>query len=126
LIVLSGALALVVLYNLTNINISERIRELSTIKVLGFYNKEVTAYVMRENIVLSILGILFGFLVGIYLHKFILTTAKSGNIVFPLDIHWDSFVYSGLITMVFTFIVIGIAHFKLKHINMIDALKSNE
>ena len=126
MIVLSGALALVVLYNLTNINISERIRELSTIKVLGFYNKEVTAYVMRENIVLSLLGILFGFFVGAYLHKFILTTAESGTIIFPLDIHWDSFVYSGLITLVFNFLVIAIAHFKLKHINMIDALKSNE
>ena len=126
MIVLSGALALVVLYNLTNINISERIRELSTIKVLGFYNKEVTAYVMRENIVLSLLGILFGFFIGAYLHKFILTTAESGTIIFPLDIHWGSFVYSGLITLVFNFLVIAIAHFKLKHINMIDALKSNE
>lgn len=126
LIVLSGALALVVLYNLTNINISERIRELSTIKVLGFYNKEVTAYVMRENIILTLFGIAFGFVVGIYLHQFILTTAESGSIVFPLDIHWESFLYAGLITIVFNFLVIGIAHFKLKRINMIDALKSNE
>ncbi|WP_147533501.1 ABC transporter permease [Bacillus marasmi] len=126
LIVLSGALALVVLYNLTNINISERIRELSTIKVLGFYNKEVTAYVMRENILLSVMGIFVGFFVGTYLHRFILTTAESGNIVFPLEIHLESFVYSGIITMVFNLLVIAIAHFKLKHINMIDALKSNE
>lgn len=126
MIILSGALALVVLYNLTNINISERIRELSTIKVLGFYNKEVTSYVMRESMVLSLLGILLGFMVGTYLHRFILTTAESGNIVFPLTIHWSSFVYAGLITLFFNFLVIGIAHFKLKHINMIDALKSNE
>ncbi|MEW8986091.1 MAG: hypothetical protein AB2401_03640, partial [Bacillus sp. (in: firmicutes)] len=67
-----------------------------------------------------------GFFVGTYLHRFILTTAESGNIVFPLEIHLDSFVYSGIITMVFNLLVIAIAHFKLKHINMIDALKSNE
>lgn len=126
LIIVSGSLALIVLYNLTNINISERIRELSTIKVLGFYDPEVTMYVYRENISLTIIGILFGCLFGKLLHGYILTTVEIDMIMFSPNIHWFSYLYSGLITMFFALLVMVIMHRKLKKIDMIEALKSNE
>ena len=125
-VVLSGLLAFVVLYNLTNINVSERIRELSTIKVLGFFDKEVTMYIFRENIIFTLLGIVAGYGVGIVLTAFILRQASMENVIFPLVIHWTAYVVSGGLTIVFTLIVMAVTHVKLKHINMIDALKSNE
>lgn len=125
-VVLSGLLAFVVLYNLTNINVSERIRELSTIKVLGFFDKEVTMYIFRENVIFTLLGIVVGYGVGIVLTAFILRQASMENVIFPLVIRWTAYVISGGLTIVFTLIVMAVTHRKLKHINMIDALKSNE
>lgn len=125
-VVLSGLLAFVVLYNLTNINVSERIRELSTIKVLGFFDKEVTMYIFRENVIFTLLGIVVGYGVGIVLTAFILRQASMENVIFPLVIQWTAYVISGGLTIVFTLIVMAVTHRKLKHINMIDALKSNE
>lgn len=126
LVILSGLLAFVVLYNLTNINISERVRELSTIKVLGFFDNEVTMYIVRENIIFTIFGIVTGFGVGRVLTQFILNKASMENMVFPLVIKPAAYLYAGGLTIVFTLIVMLVTHFKLKHINMIDALKSNE
>lgn len=125
-IVLSGTLAFVVLYNLTNINISERERELATIKVLGFYDKEVTNYIIRENVIFTILGILFGFGIGYVLTWFIAAMASSDMVVFPLILPLSGYLISAGMTLLFTGIVTIITHFKLKRINMIGALKSNE
>lgn len=125
-VVLSGLLAFIVLYNLTNINVSERLRELSTIKVLGFYDREVTAYIFRENIVFTLLGIVCGYGLGIGLTKFILDQASMESIIFPLVIRPGAYLISGGLTILFTVIVMTATHFRLRHINMIDALKSNE
>ncbi|MGX6961248.1 ABC transporter permease [Vagococcus xieshaowenii] len=125
-IILSGTLAFVVLYNLTNINISERERELATIKVLGFYDKEVTMHIIRENMVFTIIGILVGFGVGKLLTWFILAMASSDMMVFPVIIKLNGYLISALMTAVFSSIVMWVTHIKLKHINMIEALKSNE
>ncbi|UQZ34875.1 hypothetical protein C2I18_15845 [Paenibacillus sp. PK3_47] len=126
LIVSAAALAFVVLYNLTNINVSERIRELSTIKVLGFYDKEVTMYIYRENILLTLLGIAAGSGLGIVLHRFVLQTAELDATMFAPVINWPSYVYAALLTMVFSGIVMAFMHIKLKRIHMIEALKSVE
>ncbi|MFB9768593.1 ABC transporter permease [Lactiplantibacillus modestisalitolerans] len=123
-VISAGALALVVLYNLTNINVSERIRELSTIKVLGFYDGEVTMYIFRENLILTVLGILVGCFFGNWLHRYILTTAETNALMFSPDIHWLSYGYSALLTMAFSLLVMWVMHRKLKHVNMLDALKS--
>ena len=125
-VVLSGMLALVVLYNLTNINISERIRELSTIKVLGFYHNEVTMYIIRENMIFTLVGILLGFGVGYILTGFILHQVSFNQVIFPIKIHASAYLLASSMTIIFTVIVMLITHFRLKHINMIDALKSNE
>lgn len=123
-VIAAGALALVVLYNLTNINVAERIRELSTIKVLGFYDGEVTMYIFRENLILTLLGIFFGCFLGNWLHRYILTTAETNNLMFSPGIHPVSYVYAALLTLAFSLLVMGIMHLKLKHINMLDALQS--
>ncbi|SEK46007.1 putative ABC transport system permease protein [Carnobacterium iners] len=124
LIISAGLLAFVVLYNLTNINVSERIRELSTIKVLGFYDKEVTTYIYRENIILSLMGIVVGSGLGALLHSFVLQTAEIDMLMFSPDIRLLSYVYSGLLTLLFSGIVMYAMHIKLKNIDMIEALKS--
>jgi putative ABC transport system permease protein len=126
LIVSAAALAFVVLYNLTNINVSERIRELSTIKVLGFYDKEVTLYIYRENMLLSLLGIVAGSGLGIILHSFVLNTAELDATMFAPIIKWPSYVYAALLTLLFSGIVMAFMHIKLKRIHMIEALKSVE
>lgn len=125
-ILLSGLLTFVVLYNLTNINISERIRELSTIKVLGFFDHEVTMYIVRENIVLTLFGIILGVGFGNGLLWFILRQAMTDQVIFPLTIGWIGYVTAILLTIVFTVIVMLVTHKKLQNIDMIDALKSNE
>lgn len=125
-VVLSGLLAFIVLYNLTNINISERVRELSTIKVLGFFDKEVTMYIVRENIIFTLVGIVGGFGIGYVLTDFILQQASMETVIFPLVITWKAYALSAVLTIEFTVIVMIATHFKLKNINMIDALKSNE
>ncbi|MFD3259924.1 FtsX-like permease family protein [Paenibacillus lentus] len=126
LIISAAALAFVVLYNLTNINVSERIRELSTIKVLGFYDKEVTMYIYRENLLLSFLGILVGNFLGIWLHSFVLQTAEIDIMMFSPTIKWLSYGYASVLTLLFSGIVMLFMHYKLKHIDMIEALKSVE
>ena len=126
IIVSAGMLAFVVLYNLTNINVSERIRELSTIKVLGFYNKEVTMYIYRENMVLTIMGTVVGLFLGVFLHGFVLQTAEMDNMMFTRVIHPSSFVYASLMTFLFSTIVMLIMHLKLKKVDMVEALKAEE
>lgn len=126
LIISAAALAFVVLYNLTNINVSERIRELSTIKVLGFYDKEVTMYIYRENMILTVLGIFAGSFLGILLHRFVLQTAELDAMMFSPTIHGLSYLYAGLLTLLFSGIVMATMHVKLKKIDMIEALKSVE
>lgn len=126
LIAISTILALVVIYNLTNINVDERMRELSTIKVLGFFDKEVTMYIYRETIILSILGILAGYLVGIWLHSFIITTLPPVNAMFDPNMYISNFIYSALIPVVITTVLAFIMHKKIKDVDMLDALKSVE
>ncbi len=125
-ILLSGILSFVVLYNLTNINVSERIRELSTIKVLGFYDREVTLYIVRENIVLTLVGILVGYGIGNLLTAYILHQAATNLIIFPLTIAPIGYITATVLMLVFTAIVMYVTHKKLQHIDMIEALKSNE
>ncbi|OFA10260.1 outer membrane-specific lipoprotein transporter subunit LolE [Lentilactobacillus sunkii] len=125
-IALSAALGLVVLYNLTNVNISERMRELSTIKVLGFYDNEVTAYVARENVVLTLAGIVFGWFIGLILHHFIMIKAQTGAILFPLTVHYPGYIWSAVLTACFSLAVGVITHYKLKNIDMLDSLSSQE
>ena len=116
IIVASGSLAFVVLYNLININVSERIREISTIKVLGFYDSEVAMYIFRENIILTILGILAGSFLGKILYVFLVSTAEMDNMMMIPTVDMIGYAISGLITM----------FLKLKKVNMVDALKSIE
>ncbi|BDR57316.1 ABC transporter permease [Xylocopilactobacillus apis] len=125
-VLLSGLLDFIVLYNLTNINISERMRELSTIKVLGFYDNEVTMYVARENIIFTIFGIVFGWGIGYELTNFILQQAAMENVVFPLVIKPFSYVLAAVLTIVFTLAVTIITHVKLRSIDMVEALKAGE
>lgn len=126
LIVSAGLLAFIVLYNLTNINISERIRELSTIKVLGFYDGEVVRYVYRENILLTVMGVFFGLFLGKIEHGYILQTVELDMTMFSPDIQPLSYIYASLITLFFTLVVGVIMYFRLKKIDMIEALKANE
>jgi putative ABC transport system permease protein len=126
LIVLSGMLSFVVLYNLTNINVSERMRELSTIKVLGFYDGEVTMYIVRENILLTLVGILCSFGVGRVLTQYILNQAASESIVFPFIIHWPGYVAAAVLTLGFTAIVMLVTHRRLKNVDMLEALAARE
>ncbi len=126
LIISAGALAFVVLYNLNNININERRRELATLKVLGFYNKETAAYVYRENIVLTIIGAMFGTIFGIFLHRYVITTVEIDLVMFGRNIDPSSFVYSILLTLLFSALVNFVMYFKLKKIDMVESLKSIE
>ena len=126
LIISAGMLAFVVLYNLNNINITERKRELATLKVLGFYDKEVTEYVYRENILLTLIGSVFGMLLGKILHRFIIVTVEIDSVMFGRNINTISFVYAFFLTVVFSLFVNGVMYFKLKKINMVESLKSVE
>ena len=126
LIISAGMLAFVVLYNLNNINITERQRELATLKVLGFYDGEVSQYVFRENVLLSFVGILAGAVFGIFLHRYVITTVEVDAVMFGRNIKPISFVYSGLITFGFSMFVNMVMHFKLKKIDMVESLKSVE
>ena len=126
LIVSAGLLAFAVLYNLSNVNISERIRELATIKVLGFYDKEVYSYVTRETILLTIIGIFLGLIGGYFLNYFIIGTCEIDMLRFSKIIHPISYLYAVLITVAFTIIVNIFTYFALKKIDMIESLKSVE
>lgn len=126
LIISAGLLAFVVLYNLNNINITERKRELATIKVLGFYDHEVSAYVYRENILLTIIGTIAGVILGSMLHRYVITTVEIDNVMFTRIIESVSFIYSALLTVAFSLFVNLVMYFKLKKINMVESLKSVE
>ena len=126
LIVSAGMLAFVVLYNLNNINITERQRELATLKVLGFYDKEVSQYVFRENVLLTIMGVIAGAAFGILLHRYVITTVEVDAVMFGRNIKPLSFLYSTLFTCGFSAFVNMVMHFKLKKIDMVESLKSVE
>ncbi len=126
LIVSAGMLAFVVLYNLNNININERRRELATLKVLGFYDGEVGAYVYRENILLTLIGGIAGIVMGKMLHGFIIVTVEVEQVMFGRNVDLSSFLYSFAFTIGFTCFVNWIMYFKLKRINMVESLKSVE
>lgn len=126
LIIAAGLLALVVLYNLLNSNISERIRELATIKVLGFYDREVYEYIGRETIILTIFGMLVGLIGGYYLTMYILKTCEIDMLMFDPEIGVLSYVWGIVITVFFAIIVNVITYFSLKKIDMIESLKSVE
>lgn len=126
LIVSAGMLAFVVLYNLNNININERKRELATLKVLGFFDREVSAYVYRENILLTIIGAAGGVALGIILHRFVITTVEVDEYMFGRNVNLFSHVISIAITCGFSAIVNWVMHFKLKKIDMVESLKSVE
>ena len=126
LIVSAGLLAFVVLYNLNNINITERQRELATLKVLGFYDGEVASYVYRENMVLTVFGILAGVGIGAFLHGNVIQTVEVDMMMFGRNIFFRSFLYSGLITLAFALFVNGMMYYRLKKIDMIESLKSVE
>ncbi len=126
LVVAAAALAFIVLYNLTNINIIERKREIATLKVLGFTSGEVNAYIFRETILLTILGCLIGLLLGIWMESFVVTSAEVTQVMFGREIHVLSFVIAFVATIVFAIIVMLAMRGKLKHIDMVESLKSNE
>lgn len=126
LILIATILAIVVIYNLTNINVLERIRELSTIKVLGFFDKEVTMYIYRETILLSAIGILVGYIIGIWLHEFIITNLPPTNAMFDPSLRIGNFIISTLIPSIITIILAIIMHRKIKSVDMLESLKSVE
>ncbi len=126
MIICAGLLAFVVLYNLTNINIAERQREIATLKVLGFYNRETSAYIYRENVVLTILGTIAGLVLGVFLGYFIIVTVEIENVMFGRNIHFLSFIWAILLTGVFALVVNFIMYFRMKKIDMIESLKSIE
>ena len=124
MVIFAGALSFIVLYNLTNVNISERIREIATIKVLGFYDKEVAAYIFRENVLLTIIGMFAGLILGIAFHRFIMLTVEMEYLMFGRTVDNMSFVYAGLLTILFAFLVNWAMYFKLKKVQMVESLKS--
>ena len=124
MIISAGALAFVVLYNLTNVNISERIREIATIKVLGFYDKEVSAYIYRENIILTIIGTVVGLGLGTILHKFIMVTVEIQSMMFGRVIDISSYFIATVLTIVLSLFVNLAMFYKLRNVKMVESLKS--
>lgn len=124
MIVSAGALAFVVLYNLSNVNISERIREIATIKVLGFYDKEVSAYIYRENVILTLIGAVVGLGLGVILHQFIMVTVEVENMMFGRLINPLSYAAAFVLTIVMGTIVNLVMNKKLKKVEMVESLKS--
>ena len=126
MVVCAAALAFVVLYNLTNINIAERQREIATFKVLGFFNRETSRFIYIENIVLTILGIAVGLVLGIFLAEFIITTVEVDNVMFGREIYPSTFLYASGLTLIFSLLVNAAMNFKIKSVNMVESLKSVE
>ena len=126
LIIAAGLLAFTVLYNLSNVNISERIRELATIKVLGFYDKEVYNYVTRETVILTVIGMLLGAVMGYFLSMFIIKTCELDMLMFDVRMSAVTYVLGITITLVFATIVNIATYFALRKIDMIESLKSVE
>ena len=126
LIVCAGALAFIVLYNLTNINIQERKSEIATIKVLGFYPKEVYDYVFRENTILSLIGSIFGLYLGKLIHNYLIKTVEVDMAMFIRSVHFTSYIYAMILTFIFTFFIDFVMRKVLKNIDMVESLKSIE
>ena len=126
LIVSAGLLAFIVLYNLTNINITERQKEIATIKVLGFYDKEVSAYIFRETAILTLIGAAVGLVLGIALHAFVVKTAEIDMVMFGRNISVLSYFLSALLTIVFSLLVNLVMYRKLKKISMVESMKAGE
>ena len=126
LIILSGALSFVVLYNLSYINISERKREIATLKVLGFTDKELDDYIIKETIILTIIGIILGLIFGIFLTNIIVNTIEIEAVRFIHNIKPYSYIITSILIMLFTIIVSILIHYSLKKIDMIESLKSVE
>ncbi len=126
LVVAAALLAFVVLYNLTNINITERLREIATLKVLGFTQHEVNAYIYRETLLLAVIGAVVGLALGVVMEGYVITTAEVDQVMFGRDIHAPSFLAAFLLTMLFSVVVTLAMRGKLRRINMVESLKSNE
>ena len=126
LVVAAATLAFVVLYNLTNINIAERVREIATLKVLGFTQHEVNAYIYRETLLLALIGSLVGLVLGIFMEGYVIVTAEVDQVMFGRDIHLPSFIVAFALTMVFSVIVTLFMRSKLRRIDMVESLKSVE
>ena len=126
LVLVSVLLAIVILYNLTNINVAERIRELSTIKVLGFHNKEVTLYIYRETIILSLIGMIVGLVSGFYLHQFLIQMIAPGTFRFQPKVGWEVYLIPVLaVSVILTILGVFVNHY-LRKLDMLEALKSVE
>ena len=126
LVLVSVLLAIVILYNLTNINVAERIRELSTIKVLGFHNKEVTLYIYRETILLSLIGMIVGLVSGFYLHQFLIQMIAPGTFRFQPKVDWEVYLIPVLaVSVILTILGVFVNHY-LRKVDMLEALKSVE
>jgi putative ABC transport system permease protein len=124
LTVSAAALAFIVLYNLTNINVDERIREIASLKVLGFTRREIHAYVFREIVLIALLGDLLGLVAGSWLETFVITTAEVDYVMFGRIIHTSSYLYAFILTMVFTVMALLMMRRKLDRIDMVESLKS--
>ena len=124
LVVAAALLAFVVLYNLTNINIAERVREIATLKVLGFKPHEVDAYIYRETLLLALIGAAVGLVLGVYMEGFVVVTAEVDQVMFGREIHPQSFLLAFALTMVFAVAVTIAMRGKLRRINMVESLKS--
>ena len=126
MIVCAAGLAFVVLYNLTNINIAERVREIATFKVLGFYNKETSRFIYKENLILTVLGIIAGLLLGIALTGFIVRTVEVDNVMFGREIYITTYLYASGLTLLFSLLVNAAMSFKIRAVDMVSSLKSVE
>lgn len=124
LIIAAGALAVIVLYNLTNINVSERMKELATLRVLGYHHGEVAAYIFREITILSILGAAFGLFLGFWLHRYVIVTAETVEMMFGRSIQFSSFLWSGILTLLFSALVDLLMLPKIRHIDMTESMKA--
>ena len=126
LIFSAGLLAVIVVYNLTNINICERRRELATLRVLGFHNTETAAYIYRETSILTLIGILAGFAFGVWLHSFVVRTAEVDAVMFGRSVYPASFLWAALATLGFSAAVDAAMYPIIKKIDMVEAMKANE
>ena len=126
LVVAAASLAFIGLYNLTNINITERVREIATLKVLGFTPREVNAYIYRETFLLAAIGCAVGLVLGVWMESFVVVTAEVNQVMFGREIHVASFVIAFALTMLFTVLVMLAMRGKLRRIDMVESLKSNE